>query len=245
MTELYRTPTSGEIKMSLDAGASFEDVDELFYPGDRARHKIRQAKYQIPEGTGRENPSSDEMRWVTEFKKDQYTIGVRERQLLYIKGIYVGYIDEIRKAMCEIHYKTHDGEEFAHWGGPTGAEWHLINRYWRYGNPPEKAYRSKHVSFEEFSEKVKSGKITVDLDHYKRRLEWNYKRNFPWIKLTDERIEKEALDRAYYDHIKTKNEECSVVLIVTDPTNPDFGVTLFLIFILSIIILGIGLAIIG
>jgi hypothetical protein len=39
--------------------------------------------------------------------------------------------------MCNIFYRTHDGEEFAHWGGPEGAESYLNDRYWLYGNPPE------------------------------------------------------------------------------------------------------------
>ena len=139
------TPTPSQIKHALDSGATHEDIDEMFYPGERARYKERRDKYPIPRGTGRQSPSSYNMKWVTEFKYDQFTIGTRERVLFYIDDIYIGYVDEVRRGMCDIYYKTNDGEKFAHMRGSEGAEKHLIERYWLYGNPPEQKHHLRDI----------------------------------------------------------------------------------------------------
>jgi hypothetical protein len=121
-----RTLTTQEIKDALDAGAKASDIDELFYPGESHRSKLRKSKYPIPNGTGRN-------RWGVERKQEN------GRTTDYFAGdIWIGSIYDAWKGSPNGYYETHDGEKFAHWGGPTGAETYLIDRYWLYGNPPEK-----------------------------------------------------------------------------------------------------------
>jgi hypothetical protein len=212
-----QTPTPTEIRKAIDNGATFEDIDEMFYPGEVARTRARQAKYPIPEGTGRRNSSTSDIRYVPEFERDQFHIGTRKRTLLYINDSYIGYIDEIRRGMLDIYWKTHDGEEFAHWGGPTGAEWHLKNKYWLYGNPPENKYPSRHPTYGEFCKKVEAGEIIIETGHYESKIKFTYKTKFHWIKLTDELLKSKVLDRAYDDyvrgnreHVKNKKKEIEV-----------------------------------
>lgn len=214
-TKFHNVPAD-ELKIKLDSGASFEDIDEMFYPGERAAYIRRKSQYPIPEGTGRRNPSSDDMFWVKEIKYDQYTIGLRERTLLYIGDVYIGYIDEIRREMFDIYWKTNDGEEFAHWGGSEGAEWHLINKYWIYGNPPEKKYKSKYPTFSEFIKLVENGKIKIDVEYYKVNIEWEYKTKYTWLNPTEDKLQNEALKRSYYaytngNYEKLKCENCGLV----------------------------------
>lgn len=125
-----QTPTQYEIKKVIDAGGSADDIDELFYPGERRRYQERKNKYPIPEGTGRQDPSSYDIEITGDFTHSDYKI----------KGIWIGSIHNHYVGSnggpsgC---YRTHDGKKFAHYGGPTGAETYLIERYWLYGNPPE------------------------------------------------------------------------------------------------------------
>lgn len=131
-----RNPTPWKIKKAIDSGATAADIDNLFYPGESSRCDVRKSRYPIPEGTGRDRWSPETNR-VVEFKHNQFTIGVRERTSFYKGDVWIGHIDEMRRGMCDIFFRAHDGEEFAHWGGPEGAETYLIDRYWLYGNPPE------------------------------------------------------------------------------------------------------------
>jgi len=133
--ELPNTPSTSQIKDVLDRGGSYEDIDELFYPGERGRHKQRVANYPIPEGTGRD-------RWAFERKP-----GGGNKTDYYVGDILIGSIYDHWKNCGgrNGYYQTHDGEKFAHWGGPEGAETYLIERYWLYGNPPEKKQFLKDV----------------------------------------------------------------------------------------------------
>jgi hypothetical protein len=123
-----RTPTSAEIKHALDSGATAADIDDLFYPGEAYRFKQLKAAYPIPEGTGRD------LLAVKRKPENGRTTNY------YAGDTWIGSIYDAWKG-CNGgngYYQTHDGKKFAHWGGPTGAETYLIDRYWLYGNPPEK-----------------------------------------------------------------------------------------------------------
>lgn len=122
------TPTPAEIKRALDNGANAEDIDDLFYPGERARMSQRKAEYPIPEGTGRD-------RWAVERKREE-----GRTTNYYVGDVWIGSITDhwIGCNGGNGYYQTHDGKQFAHWGGESGAETYLIERYWLYGNPPEK-----------------------------------------------------------------------------------------------------------
>jgi len=120
------TPTPFKIKNVIDNGGTSEDIDELFYPGERRRCQERKAEYPIPEGTGRK-------RWDVERKAE-----CGRTTNYYVGDVWIGSIYDAWKGNPNGYYKTHDGKKFAHWGGEDGAETYLIERYWLYGNPPEK-----------------------------------------------------------------------------------------------------------
>lgn len=118
-----------------------EGIENLYYPGDKVNHEKRNSKFPIPEGTGRDNWPN--VAKVVVIDRSTYTIGVRKVTKFYFDGIYVGTVTNIRKGICDNIFVTQDGEEFYHWGGPTGYEWYLKNRYWLYGNPPKEKLLSK------------------------------------------------------------------------------------------------------
>jgi hypothetical protein len=117
------TPTTFEIKKVIDKGGTSEDIDELFYPGERLRCQERKAEYPIPEGTGRNC-------WDAERKAE-----CGRTTNYYVGDVWIGSIYDAWKGNPNGYYQTHDGKKFAHW---DGAETYLIERYWLYGNPPEK-----------------------------------------------------------------------------------------------------------
>ena len=123
------TPTPAEIKRAIDTGADSGDIDDLFYPGERRRCQERKNEYPIPEGTGRY--SGDVKRKAECGRTTNY----------YAGDVWIGSIYDAWKGNPNGYYQTHDGKKFAHWGGEDGAETYLIERYWLYGNPPDKPTR--------------------------------------------------------------------------------------------------------
>jgi len=131
-------------------------VEELYYPGDAAAARRRRSIYPKPEGTGRESGSlySGSLTLETIFRHPDHTVGLRAKTRHRINGVWIGDVTEVRRGFCDIYYVTHDGQQFAHAGGPTGAETYLEERYWLYGDPPGMMAKPPAVNTQEPRESV-------------------------------------------------------------------------------------------
>ena len=114
-------------------------IEEEHYPGDKAQADRRKAK--IGKVLKREFWPKTKM--VQAFYHGDSYIGVRGKRDFYCDGTWIGSIKEITVRHGTYghrfsHYQTQDGEKFYHYGGPTGAETYLMNKYWRYGDSPSK-----------------------------------------------------------------------------------------------------------
>ncbi len=129
-------PTETEIGAALEGGG-LDAVEELFYPGDRANYSRLEGSLPIPKGTGRDRHAKQEL--VTLFDRGDDHIGVRRVVDIFYDSTWVGCIKDVSSGtrFSFSHYETHDGERFAHWGGPTGADTWIMDRYWLYGDPPK------------------------------------------------------------------------------------------------------------
>lgn len=137
------TPSTWQIAKALKDGG-LDAVDELHYPGEHRRHRKRVDGYPKPEGTGR-SQWEPKTRYVTEFERPEYEIGIISRTGVWKGDVRLGHIERVRRGFCDNYYRAHDGQEFAHWGGPTGIETYLVERYWLYGDPPEHREKSPVV----------------------------------------------------------------------------------------------------
>ncbi len=125
-------PSEHAIDAAMTAGG-LDAVEELFYPCQKAAARRRSAAYPKPNGTGRKR---GKVTIKVAFRRPDSWVGDRSCWHHYVDDVWVGSITEVRHGFCNINYRTHDGQTFAHSGGPTGAESYLEERYWLYGDPP-------------------------------------------------------------------------------------------------------------